>query len=259
VPAGSGPITLTVTGSGFGPGATVLVSGRPRPTTLVDPFTLTAALEDLDTASAGATAIRVQAAPTGGGQSPALALALTPAAPPVLQAPPRTVAGPPGGRLTCSPGTWAPTPAALAYRWLRDGRPIDGADGPSYRPTLADAGRAISCEVTATARGGPAVARSAPVRIAPASPPAASLVGPLRARQATLRVALRLARPVSGLAVRVQRSRNGVWTTLLTLRVSGRSAVLRPRLGPGRHVLRAVYGPPGRSLTTRPLRITVVP
>jgi hypothetical protein len=65
-------------------------------------------------------------------------------------------------RLVAEPGTWSSTDAAYAYRWLRDGRPIAGATGPSYRPTLADLGRRLAVRVTATDPTGSATAVSAP-------------------------------------------------------------------------------------------------
>jgi IPT/TIG domain-containing protein len=268
VQAGSGPITLTVTGSGFQAGATVLVSGQPRPTAMVDASTVTAVLSPLDTATAGTSAVRVQAGPTGGGASSALALAIAPMPPPAPQAPPQAVPGPPPARaVSCVVGTWSPAPSAYAYRWLRGGIPIDGATGPSYRPTAADAGRTISCEVTATGAAGRGVARSAPIRlpvavgpdVGGAALPAAALVGPSRARAAALRVALRLEGPVAGLAVRLQRPRGGgVWSTVLARRVSQRSVVFRPRLAPGRQTLRILYGPAGRTRATAPISVTVL-
>src|SRR5437763_16523483 len=36
------------------------------------------------------------------------------------------------------------------YTWFLDGSPIAGATGPSYTPTAAQAGHALSCKVTAT-------------------------------------------------------------------------------------------------------------
>ncbi len=39
---------------------------------------------------------------------------------------------------------------ALDFRWLRDGEPIEGARGSSYRPTNADFASSLSCEVTAS-------------------------------------------------------------------------------------------------------------
>ena len=74
------------------------------------------------------------------------------------QAPPTateapTISGDPrvGKKLTASPGTWEPADVSVAYQWLRDGQPIDGATGETYRVTKADAGTTLSVRVTATA------------------------------------------------------------------------------------------------------------
>ncbi len=56
-----------------------------------------------------------------------------------------------GASLTCDPGTWNGIPApTFAYKWLRNGSPIGSATSASYATVAADAGTAISCEVTAT-------------------------------------------------------------------------------------------------------------
>ncbi|RNL63723.1 DUF3152 domain-containing protein [Nocardioides marmoriginsengisoli] len=54
-----------------------------------------------------------------------------------------------GRTLTAAPGTWSPRPTALAYRWLRDGRPIKGAVHPTYRLVVADFGARIKVRVVA--------------------------------------------------------------------------------------------------------------
>jgi cytochrome c551/c552 len=55
-----------------------------------------------------------------------------------------------GQALTCSQGTWTAGPTSYAYRWLRDGVAIGGAESNTYTVTAADEGHTISCEVTAT-------------------------------------------------------------------------------------------------------------
>jgi hypothetical protein len=56
-----------------------------------------------------------------------------------------------GQTLTCSEGMWTnPAPTSYAYRWLRDGVAIGGAESSTYTVTSADEGHGISCEVTAT-------------------------------------------------------------------------------------------------------------
>ncbi|MDM4761561.1 ExeM/NucH family extracellular endonuclease [Galbitalea sp. SE-J8] len=64
-----------------------------------------------------------------------------------------------GAKLTVRPGTWTPAPVRLAYRWLRDGRPIAKATHPTYRATRADIGHRISVRVTGSKRGYASVER----------------------------------------------------------------------------------------------------
>lgn len=78
------------------------------------------------------------------------------------QAPPTateapTISGDPrvGKKLTANPGTWDPADVEIAYQWLRDGQPIEGATGQKYKVTKADAGTTLSVRVTATAEGNP--------------------------------------------------------------------------------------------------------
>lgn len=81
----------------------------------------------------------------------------------------------PGSTLTVAPGTWTATdpsggPVALGYRWLRDGRPIDGARSASYRPVAADLGRAVAAQVTATQPGHTTATRTTSARTVTALP-----------------------------------------------------------------------------------------
>ena len=56
-----------------------------------------------------------------------------------------------GDALTCSHGTWTGTPTpTFNYQWLRAGSPISLATTSSYTVVEADAGRTLTCEVTAT-------------------------------------------------------------------------------------------------------------
>ncbi len=91
-----------------------------------------------------------------------------------ITAPENTVAptvsgtGKVGQALTCSEGTWTtPAPTSYAYRWLRDGVAIGGAESSDYTVMAADEGHSISCQATATDAVGSNSVRSAnsvPVR-----------------------------------------------------------------------------------------------
>lgn len=55
--------------------------------------------------------------------------------------------------LTATPGRWRTDPTKVRYRWLRDGRPVDGAREATYRIRPGDVGHRLRVEVTATAPG----------------------------------------------------------------------------------------------------------
>ncbi|MDM7832371.1 cutinase family protein [Cellulomonas edaphi] len=71
-----------------------------------------------------------------------------------------------GSLLTASPGTWAPAPVTLSFRWLRDGAPIAGETGATHLVSDDDFGAAVTVEVTGTRSGYTSVTRaSAPLNI----------------------------------------------------------------------------------------------
>jgi hypothetical protein len=71
-----------------------------------------------------------------------------------------------GSTLTCGPGSWSGSPTAYKYQWTRDGTPIIGATGATYRVGTADEGSTLSCTVTASNAGGAGAAvTSKPVKI----------------------------------------------------------------------------------------------
>lgn len=66
-----------------------------------------------------------------------------------------------GRTLRAEAGSWSvSTGVAFRYQWLRDGRPVDGATGATYRVRTADAGHRISVRVIAAAAGQTATAGS---------------------------------------------------------------------------------------------------
>lgn len=56
--------------------------------------------------------------------------------------------------LSCAAGSWTNTPTSYAYQWEADGSPISGATSSTYTLTNAEAGKTITCVVTATNEGG---------------------------------------------------------------------------------------------------------
>lgn len=58
-----------------------------------------------------------------------------------------------GGTLTANVSGWTPTPTSISYQWLRNGASIAGANARTYVITNADAGQAISVQVSGSAAG----------------------------------------------------------------------------------------------------------
>ena len=58
-----------------------------------------------------------------------------------------------GGRTRCLPGAWKGA-HALAFQWLRSGKPIAGATAARHLVAPADRGQTLACRVTATANDG---------------------------------------------------------------------------------------------------------
>jgi hypothetical protein len=53
-----------------------------------------------------------------------------------------------GDTLNCTTGNWNGTPTGYAYAWAADGAP-NGATGDTYTVVAGDAGKSITCVVTA--------------------------------------------------------------------------------------------------------------
>ncbi|WP_167001394.1 S8 family serine peptidase [Mumia sp. ZJ430] len=59
----------------------------------------------------------------------------------------------PGAVVRASAGTWIGGPSGFRYQWLRNGAPIAGATGASYRVQVADVGRRLAVRVTGVKAG----------------------------------------------------------------------------------------------------------
>jgi hypothetical protein len=77
-----------------------------------------------------------------------------------------------GQILACANGSWSGvTPITYAYKWLRDGSTIEGANGSNYIVQSADQGHGVACEVTATNSKGHASAKSNTLNVLAPPPP----------------------------------------------------------------------------------------
>lgn len=56
----------------------------------------------------------------------------------------------PGLKVICNPGEWYYVTSNFSYQWLIDGEPIDRATDQSYNIDARDAGRVLSCSVSAS-------------------------------------------------------------------------------------------------------------
>jgi hypothetical protein len=69
-----------------------------------------------------------------------------------------------GATLSCAPGSWSRA-TGVGLSWTRDGAPIIGASGQTYRTRTADLHRGVACAVRATGPGGAGEALTAAVGI----------------------------------------------------------------------------------------------
>ncbi|PPF70685.1 hypothetical protein C5C46_11975 [Rathayibacter sp. AY1E6] len=65
-----------------------------------------------------------------------------------------------GSTLTAKPGTWGPSPVALAYQWKANGTALSGATSATYTPTGATLGKTITVTVTGSKAGFTAVTKT---------------------------------------------------------------------------------------------------
>lgn len=82
-----------------------------------------------------------------------------------------------GQQLSTTDGTWYPVPTQLSYQWLRGSTPISGATAASYTVTAADAGSALSVQVTVHRVGRTESASSLPTAAVPGTPPGPEVPG----------------------------------------------------------------------------------
>jgi hypothetical protein len=117
------------------------------------------------------TLVTVIATNSGGSAEARFRVRVAGVAPALVAAPRLTGRAEVGALVGVEPGAWAGKPAPdLALSWLRDGAPIAGATGASYRPVAADDGRALSCRVSASNVAGSAAATTAALGVTRAAP-----------------------------------------------------------------------------------------
>jgi hypothetical protein len=151
-----------------------------------------------------------------------------------------------GQTLKADHGTWSGTVKSYAYQWLRNGDPISGATGSSYRVAAADATTKIAVRVTVTETGlDPGVATSGAVTIDKlSSTTSAGLVAGTIAKGKHGKVNV----VVSGSGVvkptgklTVKQGKKTITSVSLKAKNAGRKTITLPVLGKGKHKLKVVY------------------
>jgi thermitase len=112
-PAGSGAFTLTVNGTGFTSGASVLWNGATRPTTFVSSTQLTAAIPATDLATTGSASVSV-ANPDGSASPTAVTFTIS-ASPPRPSTISPTTGSAKGGTMVTISGTYFQTGARVTF------------------------------------------------------------------------------------------------------------------------------------------------
>lgn len=74
-----------------------------------------------------------------------------------------------GRELSVDVSTWGPAPLDVAYQWLADGQPIEGATHATFAPDASLVGATIGITVTASRPGYTSETRSATAGVVPAS------------------------------------------------------------------------------------------
>lgn len=112
------------------------------------PYTAALVLDD------GAHVVAFRATDVAGNTSTVGQVSLAGIAPVLVNAPVVTGTARYGERLSATAGSWDQS-VTTAVQWLRNGTPIAGATGSSYRLALLDLGARLSVRVTASAPGRP--------------------------------------------------------------------------------------------------------
>jgi hypothetical protein len=152
-----------------------------------------------------------------------------------------------GSLLSSSPGTWSGTPApTFAYQWLRDGAAISGATASTYVVKATDAGRTVALRVTATRAGYlPGSATTSGLQVAKMSTiTKAALVKKTikKGTRALLKITLTGSGAKPAGPVKVFDGKRLLKTYTIRTSDNGARTVKLPRLKPGVHKIKAVFG-----------------
>ena len=163
---------------------------------------------------------------------------------------PATVTGRPrlGEALTAEPGAVRPADATVAYQWLRDGTPVDGATAQSYPLTAADLGAAMSVQITRSRRNYADLVETVRVAGKVTAKPTVTLGASGRSRKAVVwvRVTVPDVTVPGDVTVKI-----GSQAVTATLDDGGRAKVVVTGLEPGERQIRAWYAGSGAILAAK--------
>ncbi|MDW5593092.1 glycosyl hydrolase [Conexibacter stalactiti] len=205
------------------------------------------------------TALVAPADRQGGGGAPN-----GPSAPNVTMPPTISGTAMVGRTLSTSNGVWTVEGLTFGYQWKRDGKPIAGATKATYRVAIADAGRTLSVDVTASKAG--LISTTVAARPISVRKLAATLSWRLKAARAKvgMRVGAVARVRVSGIArptgvLRVLDGHKVVTVKTLRPRDRGSLTFRLPKLARGKHKLTLSYGgsPAIRASRSKPISLVV--
>ena len=142
-----------------------------------------------------------------------------------------------GRELVATPGTTRPVETDVAYQWLRDGVPVDGATAASYALTAADLGATMSLRVTRTRQYWGDLVEVVPVEGTVTAKPTVTPTAVGRFRKAVVRVEVAVPGTVVPGEVTVKVGERVVTVPL----VDGRARAVLRDVAPGERRVRTWY------------------
>ncbi|PWN01452.1 hypothetical protein DJ010_18040 [Nocardioides silvaticus] len=167
----------------------------------------------------------------------------------IVASTPTTISGRPrlGQVLTAQPGTVQPADATVAYQWLRNAEPVEGATAATYALTSADLGATLAVQVTRSRRNYADLVETARVDGKVVAKPTVTVTPTGRSRKAVVRVQVTV--PDVGVPGDVTVKVGG--RTVTATLVSGQAKAVVKGLEPGSRTVRVQYAGSGSILPAK--------